>query len=185
MSLSLSYLLKSIVAVCLATMLFSCGNRLEEVMQLNNASELPVGEARNFVLKYTDSTKLRAMVSGEVYRDFGNQPFPYQEFPNGVHVDFFDQQQQKSTVDADYGIIYSQTKLIDLRGNVVLQTHDGKRLEAPQMYWDQQHDWIFTEGKFKFISPEYDMQGEGIDFNREYTQLKFRGESGSAVLSED
>lgn len=180
----LSYLLQSIVTVLSVTMLFSCRGNLNEVRQLQEASDLPVGEAQNFVLKYTDSTRLRAVVTGKVYRDFSNQAYPYQEFPEGVHVDFYDDQNQKSTVDADYAILYSPTKLIDLRGNVVLQTHDGKRLEAPQMYWDQQHDWIFTETPFQFTSEEYDMEGVGIDFNKAYTRLKFRGEKGSAVISE-
>ena len=53
----------------------------------------------------------------------------------------------------------------------MLETHDGKRLEAPQIYWGQKNEWIFTEQKFVFTNPEEGniMNGEGIDFNKDFS----------------
>ncbi|TRZ43256.1 LPS export ABC transporter periplasmic protein LptC [Robertkochia solimangrovi] len=178
------YILWNIVTVFTVTMFFSCQGNYDEVRKIDETALVPVGVATNFELRYVDSMKLRSIVSGKVYSDFSNQKFPYQEFPEGVHVEYFDDKNQKSTVEADYGIIYSETKLIDLQGNVVVTSFDGKVLKAPQLYYDQLNDWIFTEGEFQFTSPDYDMEGTGIDFNKEYTQLRFHGRKGSAVIEE-
>ncbi|WP_224485283.1 LPS export ABC transporter periplasmic protein LptC [Robertkochia aurantiaca] len=174
----------NIVTVCAVTMFFSCRGDISEVQEINRIDKIPNGVAENFRLKYTDSTHLKAVVSGPLYKDFGNQSFPYQEFPEGVYVEYYGDNDQVSTIQADYGIVYSGTDLIDLQGNVVIKTHDGKILRAPQLYWDQTNDWIFTEERFTFESDEYDIEGVGIDFNKEYTQLRFRQGKGDAVIEE-
>ncbi len=85
-------------------------------------------------------------------------------------MDFFDKEKNKSTVIADYGIIYQATDMSDLRGNVVLLTHDGKKLETSQLYWDQKNQWVFTQEKFTFTNPEDGtiMNGEGIEFSQDF-----------------
>lgn len=166
-------------------MLFSCkGDNLEEVRRMAEYRWVPSGEATNFELRYTDSLVLRAIVRGSRFRDFTNQDFPYQEFPEGVEVLYFGDQGDTSRVTANYGVIYTRTRLIDLQGNVNVYTSDGKHLKAPQLYFDQENSWIFTERDFEFSSTDYDMTGTGIDFNREFSQLRFRGKKGSAVLKE-
>jgi LPS export ABC transporter protein LptC len=74
---------------------------------------------------------------------------------------------------ADNGIIYAGTNIIDLQGNVIIEMQDGKKLETPQLYYDQNNEWIFTQEKFKF-SDEKDgtlIYGMGLDFNRDFTIL--------------
>ncbi|WP_236959417.1 LPS export ABC transporter periplasmic protein LptC [Joostella atrarenae] len=184
MKFSLKYTLINIVTVFAVTMFFSCEGNLKEVQKINAINKTPVGIAENFVLKYTDSTRLTAVVSGPVFEDYANQAFPYREFPKGFHVDFYDKDNQKSSASANYGIIYSDTKLIDMKGNVVLKTYDGKILNAPQLYYDQENQWIFTEGDYKFTSPDLNMQGVGIDFNKEFTVVSSHGNSGTAVVKD-
>jgi LPS export ABC transporter protein LptC len=161
----------NIVTAFTVTMFFSCSSNLEDVRRISATEKFPEGVAENFFLIYTDSGRVKATLTSKINKNYSNQSFPYQEFPEGMQVDFFDNDNNKSTVTADYGIIYSQTNLIDLRGNVVLETHDGKKLEAPQIFWDQRNDWIFTEQKFVFTNPEEGniMNGEGIDFNKDFS----------------
>lgn len=127
------YIIFNIVTVFSVTMFFSCKGNLKEVQKINAINKNPIGIAENYVLKYTDSTRLVAVVSGPLYKDFSNQQFPYREFPNGFHVDFYDEDNQKSSIEADYGIIYLDTELIDMQGNVILQTHDGRQLHSDQL----------------------------------------------------
>lgn len=173
-----------IVTVFTVTMFFSCQNAYQEIQKLNLPKKFPAGVARNFELVYTDSTKVKAILKSPVNEDYSNQPFPYQEFPEGLKVDFFDNENNRSTVTADYGIIYSATGLIELIGNVVLQTHDGKRLTAPQMYWDQKNEWIFTEKSYTFASEDLNMTGMGIDFNKEFTVVNSHSNTGDALVKE-
>ena len=97
----------------------------------NSASKkkFPQGEAYNFKLVYTDSTKVVAVVTSPLNKDYTNQRMPYSEFPDGVKVEFYDQARHKNTVEARYGIIYPSSDIVELRNNVVLTTYDGKRLK--------------------------------------------------------
>jgi len=108
-------------------MLFSCGDNYKRVGDEAKKNVFPIGIAENFVLTYTEtknviapdsleSSRVITVLKSATSEDFTNLEFPYRTFPNGLLVDFFDDQDQKSIVKADYGIIYSATNLIDLRG---------------------------------------------------------------------
>lgn len=169
MKLHKKHILPSIVTIFIVTMLFSCQNNYSEIQKLSYSKRFPVGEAENMFLVYTDSGKVKSTLRSPYSKDFSNQKFPFMEFPNGIILEFFDENNNKSVVTSDYAILYSDTRLVDLQGNVVLNTHDGNVLEAPQLFWDQDREWIFTEGEFK-MSSEHGvlLQGtNGIDFSRD------------------
>ncbi len=158
----------------------------------------PQGVATNFTLTYTEaikemstqdssSSRVIAILKSPLNEDYDNLSFKYKEFPKGLQVDFFDEENRKSVIMADYAIIYSQTNLIDLQGNVVLESHDGKKLETPQLYWDRKNKWIFTEAEFTYTNPEDGtiMDGEGMDFNREFTFFSANKTYGLMTIKED
>jgi hypothetical protein len=76
--------------------------------------------------------------------------------------------------------------LIDLQGNVVIESHDGKKLETPQLYWNRGDNWIFTENDFVYTNPEDGtiMNGEGMDFNRDFTFFNAHKTYGLMTISE-
>lgn len=134
---------------------------------------------------YTDSARVRAILTSPRYQDYSNRSFEFAEFPDGVMVEFFDDNNNKSTIKADYGILYNQTSLVDLQGNVELVTHDGVTLTTSQLYWDQKNEWIFTEKRFKFTSEDFDVDAERLDANRDFTTF-FTGEgTGDVNLDEN
>lgn len=158
----------------------------------------PQGVARNFTLTYTESPKeleiedtgdsrVVAILTSPLSEDYDNLRFRYRTFPQGLQVEFFDENNNKSVMQADYGIIYSDTNLIDLRGNVVIETHDGKKLEAPQLYWDRSNEWIFTQEKFTYTNPEEGtvMDGEGMDFNRDFSFFNAHRTYGLMTIKEE
>ncbi|MGS2740367.1 LPS export ABC transporter periplasmic protein LptC [Sinomicrobium sp. M5D2P17] len=160
----------NIVTVAAVAMFFSCDSSFEDIRKIDASERFPGGISENFRLIYTDSALIKATLTSPLSEDYSNQEFPYQEFPKGLKVDFFDKEKNKSTVIADYGIIYQATDMSDLRGNVVLLTHDGKKLETLQLYWDQKNQWVFTREKFTFTNPEDGtiMNGEGIEFSQDF-----------------
>ncbi len=180
-------------------MLFiSCGDDYKRVGEEAIKPVFPQGVAQDYVLTYTGTenevssedksgSKVIAILTSPMTEDYDNQYFKYKTFPKGLRVDFFDDKNQKSIVAADYGIVYSQTNLIDLRGNVVIETHDGKKLEAPQMYFDRKNNWVFTEEKFTYTNPEDGtiMDGEGMDFNRDFSFFKAHRTYGLMTIKEE
>jgi LPS export ABC transporter protein LptC len=187
----------SIAMIFMAMLFLSCTDTYKRVGDEATKTVFPIGIGENFVLTYTEtkdkvegedseSSRVISILTSPISEDFTNLRFPYRTFPDGLVVDFFDEQNQKSKITADYGIIYSATNLIDLQGNVIIESHDGKKLEAPQLYYDQANEWIFTQNKFKYTNPEEGtiMDGEGMDFNKDLSYLKAHKTYGLMLIKE-
>jgi len=173
------YNFKSIAIVySIAMLFFSCEDKYKRVGEEAQQKIYPQGVANNFVLTYTEvdtpvkdskseTSKVKLVLTSKICENYENLKLPHYKFPDGLHVAIFEKDNKKSTIVADYGISYSSVNLIDLRGNVVLKSHDGKKIETSQLYWDKNKEWMFTQEKFKFTNPEDGtvMDGEGMDFN--------------------
>ncbi|MEO0526974.1 MAG: LPS export ABC transporter periplasmic protein LptC [Bacteroidota bacterium] len=182
----------------MAMLFSSCKDNYKRVGEEAQTKIFPQGIAENFTLTYTETkenlgseemadSKVIAILTSPISEDFDNLRFPYRTFPNGLQVDFFDQDNNKSVIKADYCIIYSATNLIDLQGNVVIESHDGKKLEAPQLYWDRANEWIFTQAKFTYTNPEDGtlMDGEGMDFNKDFSFFNAHKTYGLMTIKEE
>ena len=148
--------------------------------------DAPQAIGRGINLKYTDSGKVVATLKSEKMRDFSNKEFPYREFPEGLQVEFFDDEDKKNTVTANYGVIYEKTGLIDLQGDVVIVTSDSTRLTASQLYWDQNFNWVFTDrpNTIRFQNGALN-EGMGFDSNQEFSNFRSRSNVGVQVIKED
>lgn len=181
-----------------AMLFFSCADNYKRVGEEALPLVFPQGIAENFSFRYSetkkamgngdvDTTKVISVLSGPITENYENLEFPYRTFPKGISVDIYDDDNNRNKITADYCIRYSSTGLIDLRGNVVLETHDGKKLETPRLYYDQSHNWAFTQEKFKYTNPEEGtiMDGEGMDFNKDFTFLTAHKTYGLMTIKEE
>ncbi len=143
-------IIQGIVTLIGVTMLFSCEGNLNEVRALQNPADAPAGVAKGILLKYTDSGRVVATLQSE----------------------------EKSTVVADYGIVYSGTGLVDLRGNVVILTSDSTQLKGDQLYLftDRENQIKFPDGSFN--------EGMGFDSNQNFDKFNFRTNSGIQNIDE-
>lgn len=180
-----SNIIKSIVVVIATTMLFSCQGKLKEVREWQLQSNAPKAIGKGINLFYTDSGKVKAHLKSPLMYDFSNQEFPYREFPKGLKVAFFNKTREKSTIKADYGIIYGATGLVDLRGNVKIVTSDSTVVHAKQLYWDQDKEWIFTDIPYRVKLPNGGVnQGSGFDANQHFDNFSSRSNVGVQVFEE-
>ncbi len=184
--MGLNRIMGSVVILLGMAMLFSCDNDMRNLQQLSIQKKFPQGEAYDFKLVYTDSSKVVAVVTSKLNRDFTNQRMPYSEFPEGVRVEFYDQARHKNIVEANYGIIFPNSDILELRDNVVLTTYDGKKLKTSQLFWDQKEDWIFTDKEFSFIDEVKGTvtNGIGMDFDKKFSTVKAHKTTGILAIEE-
>ena len=178
---------KSVAVLFSMAMLFSCNNDMRNLQQLSIQKKFPQGEAFDFKLVYTDSTKVVAVVTSKLNKDFTNQRMPYSEFPEGVKVEFYDQARHKNIVEANYGIIYPSSDMVELRDNVVLTTYDCKKLKTSQLFWDQKEDWIFTDREFSFTDETKGTvtNGIGMDFDKKFSTVKAHKTTGILAIEDN
>ena len=182
-SLKFKLINKTLVIIAITTF-FSCDDSSTLLKQINTFNENPVGIAYNINMTYTDSASIKARLEAPVHLDFSHLSFKYSEFPDGLKVIFYNEQNQENTVYADYGILYNQTKIVDLQGNVVLLSYDGSRLETDQMYWDAEKEWLFTEEPFLFQNNDYNLAANRLDTNKEFSKFQTGKLSGTIAVEE-
>lgn len=182
-SLKFKLINKTLVIIAITTF-FSCDDSSTLLKQINTFKENPVGIAYNINMTYTDSASIKARLEAPVHLDFSHLSFKYSEFPDGLKVIFYNDQNQENTVYADYGILYNQTKIVDLQGNVVLLSYDGSRLETDQMYWDAEKEWLFTEEPFLFQNNDYNLAANRLDTNKEFSKFQTGKLSGTIAVEE-
>src|SRR5690606_11062715 len=174
---------KSVIALFMAIALFACESNYQNVKNLSLSDGSPIAVGRDVNFKYTDSGKLVTNLLTDRLLDYSNLEFPYKEFPEGVEVHFWDEKGEKSTVTADYGILFDNTGLVDLRENVVITTSDSVVLWANQLYWDQRNNWLFTDRPYKinFKDGSYN-EGERFDSNQDFTIFLSRKNQGVQLI---
>lgn len=166
-------------------MLFACSGNLQEIKKMTNPLDQPQTTTININLFYTDSGQVKANLKSPKMLDFSQEAFPYQEFPIGVEVDFFDNDSTKNTVISDYAIVYKTTNIIDLRGNVQIITSDSTVLNSQQLYWDESEAWLFTDQPYTLKMPNGAINdGDGFDTNQNFDNFNSRNNIGIQYIDE-
>ena len=172
---TLQNFLKIVMFTVLTQMTYSCENNLREVSKITISEFSPSGDADDFVLKYTDSAKIKAILESKKMRDFATVLHPFTEFPVGILVTLFDKKAQKSYIKSDYAITFKTTDLIDLRGNVVIYNDLGQKLTTDQLYFDQKNGWFYTEKPFTMVDDKAGTtSGIGIDFSKDFKVINYQ-----------
>jgi len=177
-------ILKNVFSAFAVMLFFSCDDGSSTLKQINQFIENPVGIAYDIHMTYTDSAKVKAILTAPLNLDYTHLSFKYSEFPEGLKIIFYNNNNDENTVVADYGILYNQTKIVDLQGNVVLLSDDGSRLETSQMYWDSEKEWLFTEQPFTFKNIDYDMAAIRLDTNKEFSKFQTGNLTGTMLVKE-
>jgi len=166
------YNILNTVTIIIVTVFFSCKNNFNDVQRIGISDNEPIGVVYNFNSKYVDSGRVTAILYSPKMLDYTNRTFPFNEFPDGIILDLFDEKNNKSVIVSDYAIVYSETNLIDLKGNVKIESHTNDTLFAEQLYYDQKAEWLFTNKPVTFKQGQDIIDGNGFDSNLKFTNAE-------------
>ena len=172
------------VTVFTVTMLFSCKNNFKEIQKIGTISAKPAGVSEGINTKYTDSGRLKSHLISKKMNDFSNREFPFSEFPEGINLTIYDKEGNKSNVLADYAIIYNETDLIDLQGNVVITTQNNDTLLTEQLFYDQKREWMFTNLPAIFKTADKVIYTNGFDSDKEFKRFQALETTGTIYIDE-
>ncbi|MDC7994264.1 LPS export ABC transporter periplasmic protein LptC [Altibacter sp. HG106] len=173
----------NVVAIFIAITFFACEGNYQNIQKLSEKDNLPINIVKEVNLKYTDSGKLITNLMAPTLEDYSNFDFPYQEFPDGIEVLFWNEKGEKSTVTSKYAIRFEETAIVDLRDSVVLTTSDGNVLSAEQLYWDQAKKWLFTNEPYRitFKDGSYN-DGARFDSSEDFSIFLSRDNQGIQIV---
>ncbi len=109
---------------------------------------------------------------------------PYREFRKGVNIiTYVDDSMSMvdATLRANYAIYYSNLKLWEAKGDVVVVKQDGKELYTQQLFWNSTTKRIYSNVDTKIIDTTNDdvYIGEGFESDEEMKEWSFRKMKGT------
>tara|TARA_B100001063_G_C16454791_1_gene400100 strand:- start:82 stop:642 length:561 start_codon:yes stop_codon:yes gene_type:complete len=150
----------------------SCQDRLDELRENTKTSLLPISVAESINTKYVDSGRLKSVLTSSKMINFSNQNFPFYEFPEGLDLTLLSKKNDTSNVMSNTAVVFIETDIIDLRGDVVLITSNQDTLFTDQLYYDQKLEWLFTDFPVRFRTKNYITDGNGFDSNQDFTNAQ-------------
>ncbi|MEL6987051.1 MAG: hypothetical protein AAGK97_04400, partial [Bacteroidota bacterium] len=87
--------------------LVACENDMADVNRALNKDQVSVERAENIKLLYSDSARVKVEVSGPVLLRHISKQEPREEFPEGIRVEFYNENQiAESWLTAKYAVRY-------------------------------------------------------------------------------
>lgn len=154
---------KSTLIILIVMVLFSCENSITTIQEITRTDSAASVSAYNIEYIRTDSGYRQVVLRSPVLNRYtGNDP--YQEFPEGFEIYFYDTLgNKKSSIKANYGISYEKQKLMQARNDVVVRNFSTQeQLNTENLVWDQKKKIIWANKFVKVSSPDKIIFGDSL-----------------------
>ncbi|MEM9526576.1 MAG: LPS export ABC transporter periplasmic protein LptC [Bacteroidota bacterium] len=156
---------------CSLLLFSACVNDPEDVARLQQqriATNMEV--AKEVEIYWSDSAKVRVIAVAPTMHNFVGNQEERQEFPDGLHITFFDEfQDTSSTLIAKWGVYRRRTNEITVRDSVVWESVDLQRLETEELNWEEKSERIYTNKFVVLRQPDYLITGYGLEADQTFT----------------
>ncbi len=163
------------ISFLLSTLLSSCGNSYKDVKEMTSRG-LGVEEIKNADINYTLGGKAKAkLLSPLMLRVQENMP--YVEFPNTLHVDFYnDTAGIDSRLDAHYGKYLEIESRVFLKDSVVVINVLGDTLYCNELWWDRNRTGreFYTDKPVRIRKKMEVIDGSGMEASQDFKNVVVR-----------
>ena len=161
--------------VCYILLFFlaGCENSEQEIKELTQ-KKIGVDEARTIETYFSQAGKMRAKLTAPLMYRY-QDTLPRVEFPNALHVDFYnDSLQVESVLDALYGrYIEGQKKMYLKDSVVVIQKFNQDTLRCQELWWDQNKEIFYTDKPVKITKKDGTvLPGKGLEASQDFRNIK-------------
>ena len=171
MKLSTVYIIISAALFTGCFFLYSCENKLEEVQKYNQ-KDIAVEVGKNVIIKYSIGGKKKAILTGPIMNRV-QDTVPYVEFPNKIHVDFYDLRDSiESRLDAHYARYKETQSKVFLKDSVRVINIKGDTLYCNELYWDRSHTGVefYTDKPVRIRTKTELINGIGMEASQDFKE---------------
>jgi LPS export ABC transporter protein LptC len=158
--------------------IFGCSNNYQEVQDLAK-KRIPVDKAINVESYLSQDGLVKAKLTAPLMTTTTKGDTPKTEFPNTLHVDFYnDGKNIQSRLFAKYGLYYNTTRLVFLRDSVVVFNVQGDTLKCEELWWDQTKELIYTNVPVHIRKPDERIDGTGLVADQNFSHWTITNAKG-------
>jgi len=166
-------------------MLFSCERETQAVSKLTRIDSMPAKTVKNLKVKQSERGMITLELSAPLLRAYEGKD-PYTEFPNGVHITFFDSlMQPKSELTAGYGVSYDSRRVMEAKNNVVIRNFNKReQLNTEKLTWDENRKRVFTDEFVKITQVDKIIFGQGMESDELFDNWVIRNVTGTLYVTD-
>ena len=177
-----------LIANCLlltAFLISSCENDVKKIRDLTEKKVLKE-EAIKIEGYLSQEGKMKAKLKAPLMLRVTADTI-YVEFPNTLHVDFYDDSSKIETrLDSMYGKYFENYGKVYLRDSVVVITVKGDTLRCPDLWWDQNTKLFYTD-KYAVYHGKGNVLygGKGMVATQDLLSITFNEPTGTMQMSQN
>jgi LPS export ABC transporter protein LptC len=164
----------------LSALLFGCENDETKVNAIFT-KKLGIDEAINIESYMSQGGKMKAKLTASKmlrYQDTSSRI----EFPNKLHVDFYDSTLNiENRLDADFATYYETRKYVYLKDNIKVYNIKGDTLFCKELTWDQNQERFYTDKPVRINTPDIIMYGEGLSAPQDFKTFEIYKVTNSVI----
>jgi LPS export ABC transporter protein LptC len=171
--------------LCFFTLfLYSCEND-EKVIDELTQKVIMKEEASDIISYMSQEGKTKArLIAPKMIRVIDDTI--YSEFPQTLHVDFFDDSSRIETwLDSKYGKYFETQSKVYLRDSVIVINVKGDTLKSPDLWWDQNTKLFYTDQYAQYHSIDRNIYGgKGLVATQDMKSITFKYPTGTVKVAE-
>jgi LPS export ABC transporter protein LptC len=171
--------IKNILAACFMGCFFmwGCENDVNDVKELSRRAP-GIEEGKNIESYISQSGRITAKLTAPLLLRYQGDSMRKAEFPNTLHVDFFDSTMKvESQLFAKYGRYLQNESKVFLRDSVIIFNTKGDTLYSNELFWDQSLGQFYTNTPVVLVQNyPYKQKGRyanGFRSNQDLTDITF------------
>lgn len=151
----------------------------QKIEAIENRAEIPGLDVKEVTTVISDSGITRYRISAPRWQIYDKAIEPYWLFPEGLHLEDFDQNiEVNASVDAKYAH-FNQTKQIwELDKDVIAVNLKGEKFETQQLFWDQKFEKIYSDSFITITQATMVITGYGFESDQTMTRYVIRNPQG-------
>ena len=110
----------------------------------------------------------------------------YTEFPNSLHVDFYDDSTKiESWVDSKHGKYFENMDKVYLWDSVVVINIKGDTLKSQDLWWDKNKEIFYTDKYAEYLRKDKQIYpGKGLEATQDFKRITFKEPTGIVHVSD-
>jgi LPS export ABC transporter protein LptC len=162
----------------------SCENSQKQIDDVTK-NKVMVDEVKNIQSYLSQEGVVKAKLNAPLMLRYEKDSM-YAEFPEKLHVDFFDSTAHKqSWLDSKYGKYFESQNKVYLRDSVVAINTKGDTLKTQELWWDQQREKFYTDKPYELNTKTRRIHGEkGLEASQDFSNIIFNYPEGVVQVSQ-
>ena len=163
---------------------YGCEEKLKPPLtSMDVSKDLPSQESWNAQITFTDSGRVSAILHAGHIAVYGDRH--YTMLDSGITVDFYDTYgRHTSVLTSRRGKVDDATHDFEARDDVVVVSDSGTTLKSQELFWNNVTQKIHTPAYVEIISPEEQIQGQGMESDQDLKHYRIFRPTGQGRMNE-